>query len=192
MDSRQVRAHTIGRRRLLRGFGGLAVGIAGASALPLRAVLAAVSGDPARSLSFHALHTGERLTVTYWAEGGYQPDALAALNHVMRDWRTDGTVSMDMRTIDIMAAAHNLLNVHEPYMLLSGYRSPQTNRALAAKGRGVARRSLHQHGQAIDIRVPTVRLGDLRKAALALRQGGVGYYPRSNFVHVDTGRVRFW
>jgi uncharacterized protein YcbK (DUF882 family) len=110
----------------------------------------------------------------------------------MRDWRTDGVKSMDLRTVDIMAAAHNLMDAQEPYLLLSGYRSPQTNAMLRSRSRGVAKNSLHMQGQAADLRLSTRSVSQMAKAAAACKGGGVGKYSRSNFVHMDCGVVRTW
>ena len=110
----------------------------------------------------------------------------------MRDWRTDGTKSMDLRTIDIMAASHELMDINEPYMLLSGYRSPQTNAMLRRRSRGVAKNSLHMSGMAADLRLKSRSVGQMFKAARACNAGGVGRYSGSNFVHMDCGTVRSW
>ncbi len=136
--------------------------------------------------------TGERLDMVYWIEGKYIKDAVREVNHFMRDWRTDDVKEIDLRTIDIMAAAHNLLDVSEPYMLLSGYRSPKTNAMLRSRSRGVAKNSLHMRGQAADLRLASRSVSQMAKAAMACRAGGVGKYYRSNFVHMDCGVVRDW
>lgn len=128
----------------------------------------------------------------YWVEGHYIKDAVKEVNHFMRDWRTDQVKSIDLRTIDIMVAAHNLLDVDEPYMLLSGYRSPKTNAMLRSRSRGVAKNSLHMKGQAADLRLSTRSVSQMARAAAACRGGGVGRYSRSNFVHMDCGTVRTW
>ena len=136
--------------------------------------------------------TGERIDTIYWIEGKYIPDAVKEINYFMRDWRTDGTISMDLRTIDIMAATHNMLDASEPYMLLSGYRSPQTNAMLRSRSRRVAKNSLHMKGQAADLRLTSRSVSQMAKAAAACRGGGVGKYSGSNFVHMDCGVVRTW
>lgn len=130
--------------------------------------------------------------MVYWIEGKYIKDAVREVNHFMRDWRTDDVKEIDLRTIDIMAAAHNLLDVSEPYMLLSGYRSPKTNAMLRSRSRGVAKNSLHMRGQAADLRLASRSVSQMAKAAMACRAGGVGKYYRSNFVHMDCGVVRDW
>lgn len=149
-------------------------------------------GGDIRRIRMYSGRTGERIDMIYWIEGQYIKDAVKEVNYFMRDWRTNGVKSMDLRTIDIMAASHNLLDVQEPYMLLSGYRSPQTNAMLRARSRGVAKNSLHVKGQAADLRLATRSVSQISKAAIACRGGGVGRYSSSNFVHMDCGVVRNW
>ena len=149
------------------------------------------SGD-IRRIRMYSGRTGERIDMIYWIEGEYVPEAVKEVNHFMRDWRTDGVKSMDLRTIDIMSAAHNLMDANEPYMLLSGYRSPQTNAMLRSRSRGVAKNSLHVKGQAADLRLSTRSVSQMARAAAACKGGGVGKYSRSNFVHMDCGVVRTW
>ncbi len=136
--------------------------------------------------------TGETLDTIYWIDGDYISEAVREINFFMRDWRNGESVRMDTRTIDIMAAAHNLLDVSEPYMLLSGYRSPATNAMLRSRSGGVARNSLHMKGQAADLRLSSRSVGQMARAASACAAGGVGKYSRSNFVHMDCGPVRTW
>ena len=145
-----------------------------------------------RKIAMHSGRTGERLNTIYWIEGEYIPEALREINVHMRDWRTGEAVQMDTRTIDILSAAHNLLETDEPYQLLSGYRSPQTNNMLRSSNRGVARNSLHMQGQAADLRLQSRTTVQMANAALACRAGGVGRYGRSNFVHMDCGPIRSW
>lgn len=149
-------------------------------------------GGDIRRIRMYSGRTGERFDMIYWIEGQYIKDSVRELNHFMRDWRTDQQKSIDLRTIDIMAAAHNLMDVNEPYMLLSGYRSPQTNAMLRSRSRGVAKNSLHMKGQAADLRLSSRSVGQMAKAASACHAGGVGRYSRSNFVHMDCGVVRTW
>ena len=136
--------------------------------------------------------TGERLDTIYWIEGEYIGEAIREINLFMRDWRNGKAVQMDTRTIDIMAAAHNLMDTTQPYMLLSGYRSPETNAMLRSQSSGVARNSLHMRGQAADLRVDGRSVSQVARAAAACRAGGVGRYSGSNFVHMDCGDVRTW
>lgn len=136
--------------------------------------------------------TGERIDMIYWVDGHYIKDAVDEVNKFMRDWRTDQVHNIDLRTMDIMAAAHNLLDISEPYMLLSGYRSPQTNAMLRSRSSGVAKNSLHLKGQAADLRLASRSVNQMAKAAMACRAGGVGRYSSSDFVHMDCGNVRSW
>lgn len=145
-----------------------------------------------RRIRMYSGRTGERIDMIYWIEGDYIKDAVKELNYFMRDWRTDDIKSIDLRTVDIMAAAHNLMDANEPYMLLSGYRSPKTNAMLRSRSRGVAKNSLHMKGQAADLRMSGRSVSQLARAAAACRSGGVGKYSRSNFVHMDCGDVRTW
>ena len=145
-----------------------------------------------RRIRMYSGRTGESLDTIYWIEGEYIPQVMKEINHFMRDWRSGDRVEMDVRTVDIMAAAHSLMDVSEPYMLLSGYRSPATNAMLRSKSGGVARNSLHMKGQAADLRLKSRSVGQMAKAAEACASGGVGRYPRSNFVHMDCGPVRHW
>ncbi|WP_278921583.1 MULTISPECIES: YcbK family protein [Pseudophaeobacter] len=149
-------------------------------------------GGDIRRIRMFSGRTGERIDMVYWIDGDYIKDAVKEINHFMRDWRTDETISIDLRTIDIMAASHNLLDVDEPYMMLSGYRSPKTNAMLRRRSRGVAKNSLHMRGQAADLRLASRSVGQMANAAKACRAGGVGKYRGSNFVHMDCGIVRSW
>ena len=165
-----------------------------ASAVPTlgrpRRALAAVA--PARALSFAHTHTGERLAVEYFSAGRYLEDALATVNRFLRDFRTNDVHAIDPDLLDLLHAVTTLTGTARPFQVISGYRSPATNDMLRHRSEGVAAGSLHMNGQAIDIRLADVPLAKLRKAALAAGRGGVGYYPASAFVHVDTGRVRTW
>jgi uncharacterized protein YcbK (DUF882 family) len=149
------------------------------------------SGD-IRRIRMYSGRTGESVDTIYWIEGEYIPEVMKEINHFMRDWRSDESHQMDMRTIDIMAASHRLMDVTEPYMLLSGYRCPKTNAMLRSQSRGVARNSLHMQGQAADLRLRSRSVAQMAKAAAACASGGVGKYSRSNFVHMDCGPVRSW
>lgn len=145
-----------------------------------------------RRLRMYSGRTGERIDTIYWVEGQYIPEAVAEVNRFMRDWRNGQAINIDARTIDIMAAAHRLLEVNEPYMLLSGYRSPETNAMLRSRSSNVARNSLHIRGQAADLRLQSRSVTQMARAAAACRAGGVGRYSGSNFVHMDCGAVRVW
>ena len=145
-----------------------------------------------RRIRMYSGRTGESMDTIYWIEGKYIKEVLKEINHFMRDWRTDDTMTMDPRTVDIMAASHRLLDVSEPYMLLSGYRSPRTNAMLRSKSGGVAKNSLHLKGQAADLRLKSRSVGQMARAAETCASGGVGRYSGSNFVHMDCGPVRHW
>lgn len=173
------------RRRFLKT---LAVAGGTLVARPRRAHAKAVP----RSLGLRHLHTGETLKVEYAVGGTYLPDALAAVNRLLRDFRTGDVHPIDPGLLDLLYRVAGRLETHQSFEVISGYRSPATNAALRRRSEGVAARSLHMVGQAIDIRVAGVELVTLRAAALDLKGGGVGYYPASNFVHVDTGRLRHW
>jgi uncharacterized protein YcbK (DUF882 family) len=149
------------------------------------------SGD-IRRIRMYSGRTGESMDTIYWINGDYVSEAIREISLFMRDWRTGTAVAIDTRTIDIMAASHNLLDVTEPYMLLSGYRSPQTNAMLRSTSSGVARNSLHLRGQAADLRLESRSVRQIAAAAASCNAGGVGRYSGSNFVHMDCGDVRTW
>ena len=146
----------------------------------------------ARALSFEHSHTGERLALTYAVGDAYVPRALQAVAHFLRDFRNGETHAIDPRLLDQLHALATATATKAPFEVISGYRSPMTNRRLRELGHGVAANSLHLTGQAIDIRLRDIALAELRDAALSFRAGGVGYYPTSDFVHIDTGPVRWW
>jgi uncharacterized protein YcbK (DUF882 family) len=177
-----------GRRRFLAQGAAAALCALAAPA----AALASPRPPLRRVLAFDHLHTGERLDIVYWANGHYQPGALKRIDWLLRDFRDDAVHPIDPRLLDLLAALRQRLGVHGPLQVISAYRSPATNAMLASMSEGVATNSLHLEGRAIDIRVPGRPLSAVRRAALALKGGGVGYYPRSNFVHVDVGGVRRW
>lgn len=145
-----------------------------------------------RRLKMYSGRTGEKIDTIYWIEGDYIPEALAEVNHFMRDWRTGDVTKIDSRTVDILAASHRMLDAQAPYLLLSGFRSQQTNSMLRSKSRSVARNSLHVKGQAADIRLDGRSVSQISRAAISCSAGGVGKYSRSNFVHMDCGPVRIW
>lgn len=149
------------------------------------------SGD-IRRLRAYSGRTGEVMNTVYWVDGEYIPEVLAEINHFFRDWRNNQVHRIDTRTLDIMAATHRLLDVDEPYNLLSGYRSPHTNAMLRSRSRGVASNSLHTVGKAADVRLRSRSVAQVARAAAACRAGGVGRYTRSDFTHMDCGPVRTW
>jgi len=145
-----------------------------------------------RALRFTHTHTGEYLAIEYFSGGTYQPDALATVNHFLRDFRTGDVHEIDPGLLDLLHGLATLTDTSKPFQVISGYRSPATNEMLRHRSEGVAAGSLHMKGQAIDIRLADVPLLKLRQTALEAQRGGVGFYPASDFVHVDTGRVRRW
>lgn len=147
---------------------------------------------PDRDLSFYNTHTGEAATVEYCRSGCIVTPSLEKIKYILRDHRTGETKDIDVRLLDLLNALSRKTSTDVPFHVISGYRSPRTNAALRAASGGVAENSLHLLGQAIDIRLPGLKLRDLYKAAVDLRAGGVGIYPVSDFIHVDVGRVRTW
>jgi len=180
----------MGIRHARRDLLGLAAAVAtGFVAAP---AIALPRGPGRRALAFHNLHTGESLDLVYWAGGSYLPEARQRIDYLLRDFRTDTVHPIDPNLLDLLSALRQRLRSNAPFLVLSGYRSPETNRMLQATTEGVATNSLHLEGQAVDIRVPDRALTSLHTAALGLKAGGVGYYPKSDFVHVDVGPVRRW
>ena len=168
-------------RRAILGFG--LVGAAALTFLP-RAVMASSTGADGRTLGFFNTHTNEILKATYWRDGAYDKGAIKDINQILRDHRSGEVYAMDLPLLDLLVDLHRRAESKKPFEIISGYRSPQSNATLASASGGVAK--------AIDIRLRDVKLGNLRETALAMKLGGVGYYPKSDFVHVDTGRVRQW
>lgn len=145
-----------------------------------------------RALSMRNLHTGEFLSTAFWAGGDYLSSGLKQFNKLLRDHRADEITRMDPRLFDLVYRLKEKVSHSGEIEIISGYRSAKTNALLRARSRGVARRSYHTRGMAMDLRMPGVSLANLRKAAIELRLGGVGYYPKSDFVHVDVGPIRRW
>lgn len=178
------------RRQCLQALSTVAVGALllprWATASPILATL------PERSLSFHHLHTGENLRITYWAEGSYLPDSLNNINYLLRDFRNNKQLPIDIALLDQLTQLQACLSKPCEFQIISAYRSPETNNMLHANSDGVAKHSMHLEGRAIDIRIPGIRLSELHQRALALQAGGVGFYPQSDFVHMDSGRIRQW
>ncbi|MCB1532499.1 MAG: DUF882 domain-containing protein [Alphaproteobacteria bacterium] len=158
--------------------------------LPAKSALAA--SDSTWRVSFHQQHTGENFDGVYRVGDRYLPEAFERMNYVLRDFRTREVFPMDPRVIDIISIIQSKIGTGRPLEILSGYRSPKTNAMLRSASTGVAKNSFHMYGQALDIRMPGYNTRSLRNTARSLRAGGVGYYPKSNFVHVDTGTIRSW
>lgn len=179
----------ISRRAVLNGVAAaFAVSSAGFATGP---AIAAGKGTQ-RSLSLINNHTAERLSTVYWVDGDYVPEALEALNHILRDWRSGERREMDVKAIEILAAAHKLLDTTEPFEIISGYRSAATNAALRTRNLGVASKSYHVTGQAVDVSLKGRSAREIAQAGLSLKAGGVGTYTRSGFTHLDSGPVRSW
>jgi uncharacterized protein YcbK (DUF882 family) len=182
--------HLPARRRFLAR----TTGLIAAAALPS---LARANINPnateGRALEFFHTHRRDRLGLVYAVGDEFLPDSLGRLNHFLRDHYNGGIGRMDPMLFEQLHRVRELLGARMPYDVISAYRHPETNARLRAKGGGgVAKKSLHMEGRAIDVRLPGVPLAELRDAALSLKAGGVGFYPDSQFVHLDTGRVRSW
>ena len=176
------------RRAFLRASGAALL----TGTVPGLAIASTSPRSPTRRLAFENLHTGERLALDYRVEGKLEPQALDVINHLLRDYRNGEVHAMDTRLLDLLSDIHARLETNAAFQVISGYRSPATNALLHERSSGVANKSLHMQGMAIDIRVPGRPLANLHQAALGLGEGGVGIYPSSDFVHVDVGRVRRW
>ena len=158
---------------------------------PIGDLLTSLDTAP-RRLKFFNLHTSESVDAVYWENGAYLPDGLAALNTVVRDFRTGDVCQMDTGLYDTLHALAVRTDSSEPFQIVSGYRSPATNTMLRSRSSEVAQSSVHSLGGAMDVYLDRVALPNLQAAALSLKAGGVGYYPKTGFIHVDTGRVRRW
>ena len=165
--------------------------VAPAMLLPALWSRAEASGD-ARTLAFRHTHTGETLRVVYRADGGYRPDALRQIDHLLRDFRTGDEHPIDPQLLDLLHEVACEAGSNGVFEVISGYRSPETNARLRSGSNGVAKGSLHMQGRAIDFRLTDVPTSTIRDTARALKRGGVGYYGKSDFVHLDTGRFRTW
>lgn len=176
----------LNRRHLLRATGALMI-----SGVATRARADSSAGS-SRRLGFECTHTGDFVDVEYWVEGRYLPEPMAAIEHVLRDFRVGEVHPIDPHLLDLLHTLRSNLDSGEPFHVISGYRSPGTNAALQSKSGGVATKSLHMRGMAIDIRLPGRDIADVHRASLEMQAGGVGYYPTLDFVHVDVGRVRRW
>lgn len=188
-----IRPLDAGRRQLLRY---LAAGPALFAGAPLVRAAEAVAALPdlhaPRTLSLVSTHTSERIETCYFEAGQYRAEALAQLDRVLRDHRSGEVAPMDPKLFDQLHALAVCAGCTPHFQIISGYRSPATNEKLRKASNGVATRSLHMDGRAIDVRLPGCRTSQLRDYALQMRAGGVGYYAKSDFVHLDTGRVRSW
>lgn len=164
-----------------------------AMALTARSAGASIAAAPRdRELSFYNTHTGERLKATFWSDGNYLEDGIEEISWLLRDHRAGSSSTMDRKLLDLLHQLRTTTEHPGEYHVISGYRSPATNAMLSKRSSGVAKRSYHMLGQAIDVRMPGFDTRQLHKAAKSLKGGGVGYYASSDFVHLDVGRVRYW
>jgi len=147
---------------------------------------------PERSLCFDNLYTKERIETVYWREGKYIPESLDRLNYIFRDIRTGTVKAIDRDLLDLLFALKQKIGNSQPFHIISGYRTPKSNAILRKKNKGAAKNSMHIYGKAVDIRVPGHKIREIRRAAMKLKGGGVGYYPRSSFLHIDVGNIRYW
>ncbi len=165
----------------------------GTSMVPFGNVIADANTYPELSLSLYNLHTTESYNGVFWSAGDYDQDALIQINYLLRDHRTNGVIDIDPRLLSILYLVNSKIGKPaQPFSVISGYRSEETNRKLALNNSGVAKNSYHIKGQAVDIRLPGTETRQLKEAGLSLRVGGVGYYNKSDFVHLDTGPHRAW
>lgn len=153
---------------------------------------AAAPAAAGREINLLNQHTGEKFSGEYWYNGKYLPDAFGEIKNLMRDHRSNEKFPIDPRLMDILYVLNHRIGNKTPFNVISGYRCPTTNAMLRRTTEGVARNSLHMTGQAVDLRLPGTRLDTVRNMAQEMKSGGVGYYPDSDFVHIDTGRVRTW
>lgn len=170
----------------------LTLGVKAAAGLVLAQAIPAWASTGSRTLSFNHTHTHESLKITYAQAGIYDPVALDRINHYLRDFRTGEVHTIDPGVLDILWGVQRELGCSGSYGVISGYRSPNTNKALRSRSTGVAKRSLHMKGKAIDVRFSGCKTSAVRDCAIAFKGGGVGYYAKSDFIHIDTGRVRTW
>lgn len=175
------------RRIFLRS----AAALAGTAAVP-SAFAKSASLEIEKKLHLYNIHTGEFVKTTFKQAGEYDHQGLAELDHLLRDHRSGESTLISRTLLDDIHTLQQMFKPNQAIEIISGYRSPKTNEKLRAMGHNVAKRSLHMQGKAIDIRIPGTSLRQVRKAALALKSGGVGYYPKSGFIHLDVGRVRQW
>ncbi len=187
-DSNNSSGIDISRRRFVTGTASV---LAASMAVPIITRPAHASVQ-ARRLSFYHTHTGEKLAIDYHDGYAYIPDSLGEINQYLSDFRTGESHPIDPKLLDILHHLKKATDSNAVFEVISGYRSPKTNAKLRNKSNGVAKRSLHMQGKAIDIRLTGCDTQELHKACRSLAKGGVGYYQKSDFIHVDTGRVRYW
>jgi uncharacterized protein YcbK (DUF882 family) len=178
----------VGRRRFL----GISAAACASLTLPSHALALSYPSMAARELHLYNLHTFETLSAVYWRDGTYLPEGLARISYHLRDFRTGGIKPIDPTLLNILHQLTSIIEFRRPINVISGYRTPATNAMLAARSDKVAPNSFHMRGQAIDIRLPGFATTGIRDVALSISRGGVGYYPESDFIHLDTGPIRAW
>ncbi len=176
-----------GRRKFLINSSAIAL-----SASFPQLIQAATTINQEKSLAFLNLHTNETLQCSYWENGDYDLKALAEINYILRDHRTNEVTEIDRQLLNTLHTLHQLTESNSPFQIISGYRSAKTNNTLRNTTSGVAKRSLHMQGKAIDVQLPDIQLATLRDTAISLQAGGVGYYPKTSFLHLDTANPRNW
>jgi uncharacterized protein YcbK (DUF882 family) len=181
------RAREVRRRDLLK-WGALA----GALLLPTGALARTAPSDKEKTLKLYNLNTGESTMSTFWADGRYVPESLREIDNILRDHRANAAIATDRKLVELMFQIQTKLNTEKGLDVVCGYRSPRTNAELVREGQTHARNSFHIRGQALDFRVPGHDLRNVRKLAMEMQAGGVGYYPRAGFIHIDVGPVRNW
>ena len=182
----EILQKTFSRREILRYL------TAASAILLMPAALANLPKEAPRQLSLYNLHTEEKLKTTYWEQGKYLQDGLAEINYLLRDHRSGEHTDMDPQLLNLMFLLQQKAQSKQAFHIISGYRSPASNEMLRKSSTGVAQKSLHTLGMAVDLRLPGIKLEELRDMASNLQGGGVGFYPDSDFIHIDTGRVRQW
>ena len=180
----------IDRRQFLKQSCYVTAGLATANAQALAPRISEGMGE--RTLRLYNIHTGEQVNVPFCVEGQYLGEGVQALDLILRDHRSNQSCAMQYALYEKMYHLQQLFNTNKPLYVISGYRSPSSNASLHDLSHSVAENSLHMQGKAVDIRIPGVSHRDLHKAALAMGSGGVGYYPKDGFIHIDTGRTRQW
>ena len=172
----------------------LALGLvtAASSIFPLKALAVSEKISSQKELFFYNVYTHEDLKTVYWKDGMFLPDALARINHIFRDIRTGKEREININLLDLLFEVKEQIKSNEPYHIISGYRTPKSNAILSKRKKGVAKNSLHMYGKAADISMPGYSLSGIRRVAMKMKAGGIGYYPRSKFLHIDVGEVRYW
>jgi uncharacterized protein YcbK (DUF882 family) len=186
-NNKNISHCTVSRRDLLA----LGLLTAASAVLPVNA-FAAQKEPSCKELNLYNANTHEHLHTVYWKDGVYLPDELEKINHIFRDFHTGTEKDIDINLLDLLCELKGKLKCKDPYHIVSGYRTPRTNALLRKRNLGAAKKSLHMFGKAVDIRIPGYSLRGMRRVAMKIHAGGVGYYPTSKFLHLDVGEVRYW